>query len=142
MTRTKRWLGSLAMLTTVAGVSANIVSAQVTPAPAQAPDAAAVGALVKSMDVALTALPAGAGQPDGEATLTYIIDQARQPDDVVVAALQQLRALKEWPDPIGKAIDAVLTRRGATGGVGDPNSLLGAGPGVGTSGGGTDYTGN
>src|SRR4051812_32478772 len=130
---------------------ADVVATQEAPvnptaAPSGEVDAAAVAALVSSINAQVAALPADASQADMEAAVLFAIDQAQQPDAVVSAALAQVKAAAQ-----GKLLAALTNveklrgRLAGTGGIGGngngDDGDLSFGPQLGGTGGGsTDYT--
>jgi hypothetical protein len=109
------------------------------------PDAAAVAALVQSINAAVAALPADAKGEDIEAAIVFAVDQASQPENVVMAALQQVAATTTSP-AVKAAVNNVIALRQrmngqeGTGSIASNGDGLSFGPSLGVGGGSTDYT--
>lgn len=145
------FFGSIAMASaSLAGAGVVLDDNAVAASPV--PDADAVDMLAASIRASLKALPADVSQADAETAILFVIDQAKQASDVTLAALLQVQSDRNWSPNIAAAIDAILLRRGATGGIRREPSLgatgglagagsgLGSGPSIGGGGGGTDYS--
>jgi hypothetical protein len=112
---------------------------------AAAPDQAAVDALIKRINDQLATLSPDASQADVEAAIVFALDQAQQPDNVVLAALRAIKATTK-----DKKVELALTNvtnlrerlaNQGTGGLGGDGGDLGFGPSLNATGGGTsDYT--
>jgi len=141
--------GSAALAACVAVMNPAIVSAQAVADASLspgAPDPAAVAQLVSQLEAALGTQPETATVADIQGAMTFVLDQARQPINVVQAAIDQVLRTRR-----SRVATAALQRlrntygsgTGGTGGTGgtQTGNALGAGPQVGGGGSGTDYTG-